>query len=213
MQEPRSAQMHEMNEMSLSDASLRFEHGDNMRDLYARMRPDQRTAIAGEFIRLLTLAGDAQVEQFRQHFQEHTQLVTEPGKTQSQSEELLSADEVARIDDYVRQKHPEMIAEVLRHPLTQSSLAMLGAPAVEEQDIPENQDKVMPTENVATSGAAYATSWMMMELGGEEANRLAEAPHEQAVAPDGEQEAVQRALENEGAEGERPSTEPTVQDD
>ena len=48
----------------------------------------------------------------------------------------------------------------------------------------------------------------MMELGGEEANQLAEAPHEQAVTPGGEIDREQDIIENEGEEGERPSTEP-----
>lgn len=180
-----------------------FERGTEMRALYERMRPDQRTAIAGEFIRLLTLAGDDHVEQFRQKFQERTQL------TGSASDDLLSAGQVEAIDSYVRQSHPEMIAQLLSHPVTRSTLEMPGAPpADEEPDVPANKDKIMPTENVATSGAAYATSWEMMELGGEEANRLAEAPHELGVGPGGEVEREQRLLENEGEEGLRPTEEP-----
>ena len=180
---------------STTRATERFERGTEMRALYERMRPDQRTAIAGEFIRLLTLAGDDHVEQFRQKFQERTQL------TGSASDDLLSADQVEAIDSYVRQSHPEMIAQLLSHPVTRSTLEMPGAP-------PANKDKIMPTENVATSGAAYATSWEMMELGGEEANRLAEAPHELGVGPGGEVEREQRLLENEGEEGLRPTEEP-----
>ncbi|HEX5547049.1 MAG TPA: hypothetical protein VFX24_06530 [Ktedonobacterales bacterium] len=188
---------------STTSATERFERGTEMRALYERMRPDQRTAIAGEFIRLLTLAGDNHVEQFRQKFQERTQL------TDGASDHLLSAGQVEAIDSYVRQSHPEMIAQMLQHPVTRSALEMPGVPPAEEEpDVPANKDKIMPTENVATSGAAYATSWEMMELGGEEANRLAEAPHEFGVGPGGEVEREQRLLENEGEEGLRPTEEP-----
>jgi len=217
MYEPQSARPHDMasgtassgaahgaTESSSDGLRERFEQGRDMRELYEQMRPDQRTAIAGEFIRMLTLAGDDQVEQFRQHFQRQTQIA-EPSK--EHNEELLSAEQVARLDAYVRQRHPDLIAQVMEHPVTESALASPGAQAVDEQDAPANVDKVMPTENVATSGAAYATGWEMMELGGERANQLAEDPHEQAVMPEGEREARQRAVENEGEEGERPSTE------
>jgi len=189
-----------------TSATERFERGTEMRELYERMRPDQRTAIAGEFIRLLTLAGDDHVGQFQQKFQEHTQL------TDGASDDLLSADQVAAVDSYVRQHHPEMIAQMLQHPVTRSALEMPGAPAADEEpDVPANKDKIMPTENVATSGAAYATAWGMMELGGEEANRLAEAPHEFGAGPAGEVEREQRLLENEGEEGQHPTEEPPAQ--
>jgi len=184
----------------------RFERGMGMRALYERMRADQRTAIAGEFIRLLTLAGDSRADQFRQKLQDHTKIATDAHN------ELLSAEQVEAIDSYVRQSHPEMIAQLLSHPVTRSTLEMPGAPpADEEPDVPANKDKIMPTENVATSGAAYATSWEMMELGGEEANRLAEAPHELGVGPGGEVEREQRLLENGDEEAQRPTEEPPAQ--
>lgn len=185
-----------------ADTTERFERGDDMADLYARMRPDQRTAIAGEFIRLLTLAGDDKADEFRQHFQRKTQI------TKDRSNELLPAEQVASVDSYVRQRHPEMIRQMLEHPVTVSALEIPGVETPDTQDETPLEDKIMPTENVATSGAAYATSWEMMELGGEEANRLAEAPHEQAVTPQGEIDREQDIIENEGEEGERPSTEP-----
>ncbi len=178
-----------------TDATERFRQGDNVRDLYEQMRPDQRTAMAGEFIRLLGLAEDPQAEQFRQQFQRHTQGSTEA------ADELLSADEVAGVDSYVRGKHPEMIEQLLRHPVMESALKMPGARSHGEEHVPANADKIMPTENVATSGAAYASGWMMMEVGGEEADRLVEDPHEGAVTSEGEREQKQRALEDSGEEG------------
>ena len=178
-----------------TDATERFRQGDNVRDLYEQMRPDQRTAMAGEFIRLLGLAEDSQAEQFRQQFQRHTQGSTEA------ADELLSADEVAGVDSYVRGKHPEMIEQLLRHPVMESALKTSGARSHGEEHVPANADKIMPTENVATSGAAYASGWMMMEVGGEEADRLVEDPHEGAVTSEGEREQKQRALEDSGEEG------------
>ena len=185
-----------------TDATERFRQGDNVRDLYEQMRPDQRTAMAGEFIRLLGLADDPQAEQFRQQFQRHTQTASVA------TDELLSADEVAGVDSYVRQRHPEMIEQLLRHPVTESALKAPGAQSHDEERVPANAAKIMPTENVATSGAAYGSAWMMMELGGEEANRLVEDPHEEAVTPEGELEREQRAFEVGGEEGERSSLEP-----
>lgn len=200
--EPQGSQTDNAAMATTMDATERFRRGDDVRQLYERMRPDQRTAMAGEFIRLLGLAGDGQVEQFRQRFQQHTQI------TSGATDELLSADEVAGVDSYVRQKHPEMIEQMLQHPVTESALMLPGVQSHDAEEVPANADKIMPTENVATSGAAYASGWMMMELGGEEANRLAEDPHELGAGPGGEIEREQRAFENEGEEGERSSTEP-----
>lgn len=186
--------------------SERFARGDGMRALYARMRPDQRTAVAGEFIRLLGLADDPQAQEFRKKFQRHTQVASDA------KEELLSADDVATIDQYVRQSHPEMIEEMLAHPVTQSALAAPGEPVEEEQDIPANEDKIIiPTENVATTGTGYTSGGVMMEEGGEPYDRMVEDPHELGVGPDIEQERKQRAYEDEGAEAERPTDENTEQ--
>jgi hypothetical protein len=150
-----------------------------MHELYERMRPDQRTAIAGEFIRLLTLAGDPRAEQFRQKLQDHTRI------TGDARNELLSADQVGAIDGYVRQSHPEMIAQLVAHPVTRSALEMPGAPAEAEQDTAAESD-------TAASGTAYATSWEETQQQGEEA--------------------AQRASEDEGeSKDENASTEPPTQ--
>ena len=200
--EPQSSQMYDAAFADTADTTERFRRGEDMQELYARMRPDQRTAIAGEFIRLLTLAGDEKADEFRHDFQRRTQI------TEEKTNELLSAEQVASVDTYVRQRHPELVGQMLAHPVTASALEIPGVETAETQDETPLEDKIMPTENVATSGAAYATSWEMMELGGEEANRLAEAPHEQAVTPQGEIDREQDIVENEREEGERPSTEP-----
>ncbi|HEU4784370.1 MAG TPA: hypothetical protein VFS83_13595 [Ktedonobacterales bacterium] len=143
-----------------TSAAERFERGIGMHELYERMRPDQRTAMAGEFIRLLTLAGDSQVEQFRQKLQDHTQI------TGDAANELLSAGQVEAIDAYVRQSHPEMIAQLAAHPVTRSALEMPGAPAVDETN------KGAESETTA-SDTAYATSWDQTQQQSEEAAQRA----------------------------------------
>jgi len=134
----------------------RFERGMGMRALYERMRADQRTAIAGEFIRLLTLAGDSRADQFRQKLQDHTKIATDAHN------ELLSAEQVEAIDSYVRQQHPEMIAQLLSHPVTRSALEMPGAPAEDEAETPAASE-------TTGSGTAYATSWEETQQHSEEA--------------------------------------------
>jgi len=142
------------------NATERFERGMGMRALYERMRADQRTAIAGEFIRLLTLTGDSRAEQFRQRLQDHTQI------TGDARNELLSAEQVEAIDSYVRQQHPDMIEQLLSHPVTRSALEMPGAPAEDEADSSAENE-------TAASGAAYATSWQETQQHGEEAAQRA----------------------------------------
>lgn len=164
-----------------ASATERFERGMGMRALYERMRADQRTAIAGEFIRLLTLAGDSRADQFRQKLQDHTKIATDARN------ELLSAEQVEAIDSYARQQHPEMIAQLLSHPVTRSALEMPGAPAEDEAETPAASE-------TAASGTAYATSWEETQQHGEEA--------------------AQRASEDEGEskdEDKNASTEPPTQ--
>ena len=143
-----------------TSAAERFERGIGMRELYERMRPDQRTAMAGEFIRLLTLAGDNHAEQFRQKLQDHTQI------TGDAANELLSAGQVEAIDGYVRQSHPEMIAQLAAHPVARSALEMPGAPAEPATDTAAESE-------TAAGGTAYATSWDQTQQQGEEAAQRA----------------------------------------
>src|SRR5579885_1704333 len=65
-----------------------FMQGD-MTSLYRRMRPDQRTAVGNEFLRLLRLAGDTSV-----HLGERD------------ANGMLSAQEVAKLHAYAREHHP-----------------------------------------------------------------------------------------------------------
>ncbi|MGH2514712.1 MAG: hypothetical protein ACRDHP_03570 [Ktedonobacterales bacterium] len=87
-----------------------FAHGDP-RAMYARMRPDQRTAIAGEFARAFRLSGDAEASA---KYGENTAGMVEP-------------EWVAEMHTYARIHHPEIFAEVMRHPVTQASLQAPGA--------------------------------------------------------------------------------------
>jgi len=143
-----------------TNTTERFERGTGMRALYERMRPDQRTAVAGEFIRLLTLAGDNRAEQFRQKLQDHTQI------TGDAANELLSGEQVEAIDNYVRQSHPEMIAQLVSHPVTRSALEMPGAPVEDETDTSAESE-------TTASGTAYATSWEQTQQQGQEAAQRA----------------------------------------
>jgi hypothetical protein len=88
--------------------------------LYSRMRSDQRTAIGNEFLRLLRLAGDN-------------------SEGERDAAGMLSAQEVARLHTYTRERHPEILREVWKHPVTQASLATPGAEAepVEHEDVIE----------------------------------------------------------------------------
>jgi hypothetical protein len=82
-----------------------FERGDP-RTVYARMRPDQRTAIAEEFARHFRLSGDPEAQPYA------TEITT-----------MLSPERVAELHRYAREHHPEILAEVTQHPVTRFSLA------------------------------------------------------------------------------------------
>lgn len=86
-----------------------FAEGDATQ-LYGKMRPDQRTAVGNEFLRLLQLTGD-----------------TSMGDREATGE--LSAEQVAKIHSYARERHPEILHDVWGHPVTQASLAAPGAEA------------------------------------------------------------------------------------
>ncbi len=109
-----------------------FMQGDATQ-LYSRMRPDQRTAVGNEFLRLLRLAGD-----------------------ESQGERdatgMLSAQDVARLHNYTRERHPEILREVWSHPVTQAALSAPGAEAepVEHEEVIEQVPRDVPQDYSAT---------------------------------------------------------------
>ncbi len=78
--------------------------------VYAQMRPDQRTAIAEEFMRVLRLAGDTAGPRFT-----------------LAPQETLTPEQVATLHVYTREHHPDLFAMVMRHPVTLLALAFLEA--------------------------------------------------------------------------------------
>ena len=113
--------------------------------LYARMRPDQRTAIANEFIRLLRLAGDPGVARFTGEDADG-----EPGagtetvrkSFDARPPELESPEQVASIHTYTREHHPDIFEQVAHHPVTIASLAHAG----------ERVEEAVQQENVIVQG-------------------------------------------------------------
>jgi hypothetical protein len=133
----------------------RFETADP-EDLYARMRPDQRTAVANEFVRSLTLAGDPKVDEL---CREDTDTAARKARGAARGTEapgtpqMLTPQEVERIHAYACDHRREVFEEVLRHPVTQAALAHAGeAPSETDEgldasalkltvDVPSSLDK------------------------------------------------------------------------
>lgn len=91
----------------------------NPAQIYARMRPDQRTAIAGEFVRALRMAGDPRAAQFEQEWNGPDAPIPH----------MLSAEQVAAVHTYTREQHPDLIERIAQHPVTLAALANAGTPA------------------------------------------------------------------------------------
>ncbi len=105
-----------------------FESADPT-DLYARMRPDQRTAIANEFVRMLTLVGDPKVDELRREDSGSTDRKAGDvarGAREALLPRMLSPQEVARMHVYARDHRHDVFEEVLEHPVTQAALAHPG---------------------------------------------------------------------------------------
>jgi hypothetical protein len=112
----------------------------NPDSLYAQMRPDQRTVIANEFIRLLTIASDPAVEQLRQDVEaaeeyvppqaSHPEDERAAAHTVASSEHpvRVTTEQVSRLHTYTREHHPDIFAQVMHHPVTLAALAAPGAP-------------------------------------------------------------------------------------
>jgi hypothetical protein len=81
--------------------------------VYEKLRPDQRTAIGEEFMRVLRYTGDAQAPQF-------------PLDVNG----TLSTEQVSNLHSYAREHYPELFAEVMHHPVTAGALTSLAAPDV-----------------------------------------------------------------------------------
>ena len=101
-------------------SSDQFAHGDPT-DIYKQMRPDQWTAIANEFVRVLTVAGDSQTEHF-------TGEVAPGGRQATNAPVLKTFDQAVAVHMYTRDHYPNLFAEVTHHPVTVASLQTPGAP-------------------------------------------------------------------------------------
>lgn len=120
-----------------------FANGDP-EALYARMRPDQRTAVANEFVRALVLSGDPRADDFRYAGADRYSASGEdyaPPEESSQAQaivpHLLSPAEAARVHRYTREHHPDLFEKVAHHPVTQAALAFPGAIPEPEPPAPQ----------------------------------------------------------------------------
>jgi hypothetical protein len=131
---------------------IQIERADPL-DLYARMRPDQRTAVANQFVRSLTLAGDDKVAELaRETAHEVTKKAGEAarGTYAPEPPQMLSAEEVARMHAYAREHRPDVFERVLRHPVTQAALANPGARPTDTKV--ENADLKLDVDVPKTNG-------------------------------------------------------------
>jgi hypothetical protein len=79
--------------------------------VYEKMRPDQRTAIGEEFMRVLRLTGDALAPSFPLDING-----------------TLSTEQVSNLHAYAREHHRELFMEVMQHPVTLGALTSMVAP-------------------------------------------------------------------------------------
>ena len=118
--------------------------------LYEQMRPDQRTALALEFVRCLRLAGDPAADQFTAEAEQaesapqgsvaEEQVVVTGGALETPR--LLTAQQAAAIHRYTFERHPDCFAEILHHPLTQAVLASPGDSPAPDEDAGGDQRQV-----------------------------------------------------------------------
>ena len=97
-----------------------FLNGDPTQ-VFSRMRPDQRTAIAGELDRALLLANDPAAQRFEADWSRENTVLPR----------TLNVAQVSAIYLYTREHHPELVEKVAQHPVTQAVLANASAPSGE----------------------------------------------------------------------------------
>ena len=106
--------------------------------LYTRMRPDQRTAVANEFIRVLALAGDPMAEQFSQEDEQARQREmvesAAPGNAVPVPPQMQPAGAVVKLHQYVRERHPDLFEQVMRHPVTVAAMRAPGAEPIADDE-------------------------------------------------------------------------------
>ena len=105
--------------------------------LYEQMRPDQRTAIALEFVRCLQLAEDPAAEQFMAQAEQVEQAGAVEEKVEVvggalMTPRLLTTQQAAAIHRYTFDHWPDCFTQVMHHPLTQAVLAAPGESPAQE---------------------------------------------------------------------------------
>lgn len=167
----------------------------DIRALYARMRPDQRTAIGGEFIRLFRLSGDPAAQQFVKPI-----------------EGMLPAGQVAEMHIFARDHLPQVLAKVRDHPVTQDALAHPG-----EEVAPVETEEAIIQEPIEVEGQGTGHEPVINADIGREGLLMAETgthllggrpspPSDVTRTPEGETEGGTDILE--AAEREGPPTNP-----
>lgn len=163
----------------------------DIRRLYARLRPDQRTAIGGEFMRLFRLSGDPAAQQYDKPIQG-----------------MLPANQVAEMHIFARDHLPQVLAEVREHPVTREALAHPGEevePVETEEAIIQEPIAVEDQETVAETGGVRSGAFMA-EVGADRTDDLLSQPHNLTHTPEGETTGGTGILES--AQREGPETNP-----
>lgn len=163
----------------------------DIRRLYARLRPDQRTAIGGEFMRLFRLSGDPAAQQYDKPI-----------------EGMLPASQVAEMHIFARDHLPQVLAEVREHPVTREALAHPGEevePVETEETIIQEPIEAEDRETVAESGG-LAGGFFMAAEGASYPDDLLSQPHNLTHTPEGETTGGTDILEE--AQREGPETNP-----
>lgn len=192
---PESSEQHATS--TESPAALNFDQPTerDIRALYARLRPDQRTAIGGEFIRLFRLSGDPAAQEF-------VKPITG----------MLSVDQLTTMHLFARDHLPQVLAKVRAHPVTQDALAHPG-----EEAPPAEQGEAIIQEPIEVEGQGTSDEAVINAEVGREGLFMAEtgthllggrpSPASDIVrTPEGETESGAEILE--AAEREGPLTNP-----
>jgi hypothetical protein len=115
-----------------------FKQGNPV-EIYSQMRPDQRTAVANEFVRMFYLRCDEAAPRFG--YAAHDPLAGRDASAVPASgtdtvvtmrPALLTAEQAAEIHRYALDRCPDAFDAVARHPVTMAALAWPGAPVDEE---------------------------------------------------------------------------------
>lgn len=165
----------------------------NPDSLYAQMRPDQRTVIANEFIRLLTIAADPAVEQLRQDVEAAEEYVppqaSNPEDERAATHTVASSahpvrvttEQVSRLHTYTRDHHPDIFAQVMHHPVTVAALAAPGEP-----ERTGEHDGAAQEERAEEAAQEEREQELMHEPSPPADDRLMQTPMERGARPGGD---------------------------